>query len=604
MGSEILKDEEGKEHYIFDQSELYNDDKMGDKIEDFEILQIRGDSRIKLKIIQSYLNQKIYSMKSISIKGKKDFGPKALEALENQIKEYQNLDYFFILKMYKYFKDEKFINIIFEHTNNGSLKDFIKLHSSLDDGYIKECSLLNMYLQCIKALNFLHSKNIIHKSISPKHLLMTNEKLIKLELCPKIEQIDIYKPPEKDYSEKGDIYSLGCVFYQMCFLVEQDKFQEESKKFEQFEKADTAYSKEFLDIIKSMVEKDPNKRPSSEELFIKIRDLYDKEIIRNTSITSLITCLYSINNLAREFLQNKSKFSNKNETPISFSFFNCLINIEDSDKNKWNESIKNFRRYLGTKNPKLDGDKEVDPFFLMVFIVENMHKELNQKHTVDFDINQGYLIKRKEDKTNKQDMVINFFRYFKEHFNSIISKTFFGIMKNKNICKECGLKTYSFNCFCFLYFDIDKLVPNEEKNTLKLQDFFNGLKEGKFTTNFKNKFFCKGCSKLTEHNLEKGIYYTPKSLIICFISKNNYNYEIDYPDFVNLENEREYSLSPKNFKLKGFINKIDENKNEKYISYFKSPINEEIFCCENDIKEEDGWVKKKGKTVILFYEEV
>jgi len=104
----------------------------------------------------------------------------------------------------------------------------------------------------------------------------------------------------------------------------------------------------------------------------------------------------------------------------------------------------------------------------MVFIVENMHKELNQKHTVDFDINQGYLIKRKEDKTNKQDMVINFFRYFKEHFNSIISKTFFGIMKNKNICKECGLKTYSFNCFCFLYFDIDKLVPNEEKNTLKL----------------------------------------------------------------------------------------------------------------------------------------
>ena len=275
-----------KNIYIFDQSELYNDDKMGDKIEDFEILQIRGDSRIKLKIIQSYLNQKIYSMKSISIKGKKDFGPKALEALENQIKEYQNLDYFFILKMYKYFKDEKFINIIFEHTNNGSLKDFIKLHSSLDDGYIKECSLLNMYLQCIKALNFLHSKNIIHKSISPKHLLMTNEKLIKLELCPKIDQIEIYKPPEKDYSEKGDIYSLGCVFYQMCFLVEQDKFQEESKKFEQFEKADTEYSKEFLDIIKSMVEKDPNKRPSSEELFIKIRDLYDKEIIRNTSITS------------------------------------------------------------------------------------------------------------------------------------------------------------------------------------------------------------------------------------------------------------------------------------------------------------------------------
>ena len=47
MGAEVLKDEEGKEHYIFDQSELYDDKKMGDKLEDFEILQIHSDQSIK-----------------------------------------------------------------------------------------------------------------------------------------------------------------------------------------------------------------------------------------------------------------------------------------------------------------------------------------------------------------------------------------------------------------------------------------------------------------------------------------------------------------------------------------------------------------------------
>ena len=107
-----------------------------------------------------------------------------------------------------------------EHTNNGSLKDFIKLHSSGREynEYIKEEILLNIFLQCIQALKFLHSKQIIHKSISPKHLLMTNEKLIKLELCPVSDTLDSYQPPENNYSEKSDIYSLGCIFYQICFF--------------------------------------------------------------------------------------------------------------------------------------------------------------------------------------------------------------------------------------------------------------------------------------------------------------------------------------------------------------------------------------------------
>ena len=596
MGAEVLKDEEGKEHYIFDQSELYDDEKMGDKLEDFEILQIHTDETIKS--IHSMINQKIYSMKTINFK-KRNMGPKAKEKLEEEIKNAININYFYILKFYKYFKNEKEISIIAEHTNNGSMKDFIKLHESLKD-YIKEESLINIFLQCIQALKFLHSKNIIHKSISPRHLLMTNEKVIKLELCPAMDSLQAYQPPEEKHSEKGDIYSLGCVFYQICFLV----FDLKKGIFEQFEEADTEYSKEILDIIKSMIDKDPNKRPTSEELYNKIKEQYDKKITKNTSISSIISCLYSINRLTRQFIQNESKFANKDATPISSAFFDCLKNVEDQDK--WIESIKNFRRYLGTKNPKLDGDKEVDPFFLIVFLVENMHKELNIKPKIDFNISQGYLIKRKEDKTNKADMVINFFRYFKEHFNSIMSETFFGIMKNKNICKDCGLKTYTFNSFCFLYFDIDKLEPkNGEKKTLKLQDFFDGLKNGKFYSNFKNEYFCKGCSKLTVHPLEKRIYYMPNSLIICFISKNdNCNFKIDYPDFVDLKDEGEYTLSPNTFNLQGFINKIVENGKERYFSYFKSPINSDMFSCENIIKEENGWDKNKGKTVMLFYENV
>ena len=149
MGAEILKDEEGKEHYIFDQSELYDDEKMGDKLDDFEILEIHTDSSIKS--VQSILNQKIYSMKTINFK-KSKLGPKAIEQLETQIKNYININYFYILKFYKYFKTEKEIHIIAEHTNNGSMKDFIKLHSSLEE-YIKEETLFLSFLRFFEGKN-------------------------------------------------------------------------------------------------------------------------------------------------------------------------------------------------------------------------------------------------------------------------------------------------------------------------------------------------------------------------------------------------------------------------------------------------------------------
>ena len=607
MGAEALKDEEGKEHYIFDQEEFYDDQKMGDKLEDFEILEIHTDESIKT--IQSMKNQKIYAMKTIDISYYIKRYPKQVEQFKNQIKNYINLNYFHVLKVYKYLEDEKYVHIILEHTNNGSLADFIKLNHKLEE-FIPEESILNIFLQCIKALRYLHSKKIIHKCISPKHILMTNEKRIKLELCPVIDEVpkdykkktELKYPPEKEFSEKGDIYALGCVFFELCFL-DRNLNEDQEKKFEFLKNPDTSYSKELMNILKMMLEEDPKKRISTEELYSKIKEEYDKKITKNSSISSLISCFYSINRLAREFIKNQSKFKDKELTPISSSFLDCLNSIEDNKK--WEESIKNLRRYIGTKNPKLDGDKEVNLLFLVVFLVESMHKELNKQPKVEVDIDQKYLIKRKEDKTNKADMIINFFRYFKEHFNSIISETFFGIMKNKNICKECGLKTYSFKCFCILYFDIDKLVPNGEKKKLKLEDFFNGLNEGKFYSNFKNEYFCKGCSKLTVHELQKSIYYMPNTLIIYFISKNeNCNVEIEYPDFINLEEEREYSLSPSNFNLQGFINKVGEKGKEKYVSFYKSPIDGDIFSCDKIIKEDVGWDKNKGNVVMLFYESV
>ena len=53
MSVSTIKDQDGKQYMIFDESELYDDSIMGDKLEDFEILQILGKGSFSLAKIES-----------------------------------------------------------------------------------------------------------------------------------------------------------------------------------------------------------------------------------------------------------------------------------------------------------------------------------------------------------------------------------------------------------------------------------------------------------------------------------------------------------------------------------------------------------------------
>ena len=66
---DVVKDTEGKENLIFDSSELYNDNLIGNNLEDFEILQVLGEGGFgKVFKVKSKLNNKVYAMKMIDLK--------------------------------------------------------------------------------------------------------------------------------------------------------------------------------------------------------------------------------------------------------------------------------------------------------------------------------------------------------------------------------------------------------------------------------------------------------------------------------------------------------------------------------------------------------
>lgn len=122
------------------------------------------------------------------------------------------------------YKDDK-IHFIFEEAD-GDFCDFIETES-----------WANLKIACMHlllGLEYCHAKGVIHRDIKPANLLIfKNEDSFTLKLCDfglskpmtnqGIQTPDIvtswYRAPEilmgKDYNEKVDLWSVGCVFYEM-----------------------------------------------------------------------------------------------------------------------------------------------------------------------------------------------------------------------------------------------------------------------------------------------------------------------------------------------------------------------------------------------------
>ena len=637
---DAIKDSKGKEYLIFDKSELYDDRLIGNSSNDYEILKILGEGGFgKVFKVLSKQNKKVYAMKKIDLQ-KLQNNPKAHQLSLNETKFLEELEHAHIVKYYKNFKEDndKFLYIIIEFAENGDLSEFINTYKAFNNR-IPEEILWNIFFQCMDALSYIHSKKIIHRDIKPGNIFMDNNMFIKIgdfgtsaikferndyndNLFSNLSNTQIEKMKYGgtcvissnyyahdvllgDYDFKIDVYSMGVVFYELVFLQTPGKksYQEIINKLSN----NNYYSKDLLDIIKPMLEPDKEKRASSSEIFQAIEKIYNQKFSRNSSINSIIRCLLAFNSLTAFFNGNNIAQINK---PITQAYIRCIKSVADRYLNEWIKSILYFRQLLGFQNPKLAGTKEIDPRIVFAFIIKQLHLELNNsRYQRDKSKEHLLLFGQEQSKTSKFEVMIDFVNDFTTIANSIISNNFIGYMKMKYICNNCNITTYKMNGYCFITFNLEKILNNNINQTgnskIKLESLFNIQNQEKN----KNIIYCSKCLNRTEHVYTKEFYSFPNLLVISIQRGATFQYKnkIEMKEQLDLTGYGDLKIYQKIYQLKGIIKRktTKENQNENEIFFCVFNYKQKWWQNENsDIFETFSplEVDPEGDTIMIFYE--
>ncbi|CAD8176978.1 unnamed protein product [Paramecium octaurelia] len=190
-----------------------------------------------------------------------------------------------IVKMVDIYEGDKSYYIIMELLKGETLYSFIK-KTQLNVSQIKA-----VMSRCLKALCYLNFLNIIHRDLKLENLVLlepNNVETVKIidfglaiplstpnrQLCGTpgyiAPEMFIDKYP---YTTKVDMFSLGAIFYKLLSRRSlfsgnnSDEILENNKRFKCNNHLKCC-SNEILDLLKQMLQKDPNKRISPEQALL------------------------------------------------------------------------------------------------------------------------------------------------------------------------------------------------------------------------------------------------------------------------------------------------------------------------------------------------
>eukprot|EP00794_Sanderia_malayensis_P018887 gene18887-20789_t len=196
------------------------------------------------------------------------------------------LDHPGIVKFHDSFIDGEHFCIVTEFCEDGDLDD--KICEKRKTGKLfDESRVITWLMQLLLAVQYMHQRRILHRDLKTRNIFLKSN-MIKIgdfgisrilmgttDIATTFTGTPYYMSPEvlkhEGYNSKSDIWSLGVILYELCSL--RRAFQGQNLMGVMFKIVQNDppsfpknFSQQLADIYASILNKDPQKRPSASEL--------------------------------------------------------------------------------------------------------------------------------------------------------------------------------------------------------------------------------------------------------------------------------------------------------------------------------------------------
>ena len=259
----------------------------------YKILKKLGEGGFGIVYLIEKDNQQ-YALKQYKIRLKKE----EIEQYKKIINVLSKINNEYLIKYYYSFMENNIFNILMEYVGDNDLKKFIQNYKDKDE-FIDEKIRRDIVIQICKGLKEIHDNKIIHRDLTPDNIFIDKNNKIKIRDfgISKITRTSNnytktqigkfhYLAPEIDkglkYNNKVDIYSLGCIIYELFTLNEYYLDKQDEKEC----KIDTnLYNSKYQYLIDLLLKKDYHNRPTIDEVINNINLISENYIIAEINIS-------------------------------------------------------------------------------------------------------------------------------------------------------------------------------------------------------------------------------------------------------------------------------------------------------------------------------